>query len=80
MPGMPSVAPAANDTASGSGVTRCSASAMYSAAVPKARPLRWPLKSQTRWPRLSRVTPSPTWSTIPAPSLLGITRGYSIAR
>ena len=37
---------------SGSGVTRCSASAIYSAAVPNARPLRWPLNSQTRWPTL----------------------------
>ncbi len=46
---------AANDNRSGSGVTRCSASVMYSAAVPKARPLRWPLNSQTRWPISSRV-------------------------
>src|SRR6202012_2585107 len=76
---MPSVAASAHDNLSGSGVTRCSASAIYSAAVPKARPLRWPLNSQTRWPRSNRVTPAPTCSTRPAPSLFGITRSNSIA-
>jgi hypothetical protein len=60
MQGMPSVAPAAKETSSGKGVTSCSASVIYSAAVPKARPLRWPLKSQTRWPIRKRVAPSPT--------------------
>ena len=52
---------------------------MYSAAVPNARPLRWPLNSQTRWPRSNRVTPAPTCSISPAPSLFGITRSNSIA-
>ena len=77
MQGMPRVAPSAKETWAGSSVTRSAFSAMYSAAVPIQRPLRWPLYNQTRLPTQAEDTPKPTLSTIPAASLFGITRSYS---
>ena len=78
MQGMPKVAPSANDTESGNSVTRSAFNAMYSAAVPIQRPLRWPLYSHTRLPSQCCGTIGPTASTTPAPSLQVMTRGYSI--
>ncbi len=79
MAGMPRQAPASKLTLSGS-VTACAAgSAMYSAAVPKAR-FHCPFHTQTRSPMRVLATPSPTWSITPAPSLCGMTRGQAILR
>ncbi len=71
---MPRQAPTSKLVLSGSR-TACSAgSTMHSAAVPKAR-RHWPFHTQTRSPMREALTPSPTASITPAPSLCGMTRG-----
>ena len=79
MAGMPRQAPASKLTLSGSFTACAAGSAIYSAAVPKAR-FHCPFHSQTRSPIRDLAMPSPTWSMTPAPSLCGITRGQAILR
>ena len=63
----PSAAPAASGTCAGSGTASASATRQCEAYVPVTLPA-----SQTRAPGATRVTPSPTASTVPAPSLPGV--------
>src|SRR5438034_265829 len=71
--GMPRQAPAAMSAPVGSGTACAAGSTTYCAAVPSGRP-QAVFHSHTRAPSKAGSTPSPTWSTVPAPSLCGTMR------
>jgi hypothetical protein len=74
MAGTPKQAPSSSVAPSGSLTACAEGSATYSAAVPKGLP-RCAFQIQTFPPMRPRLTPSPTASISPAPSLCGMMTG-----
>jgi hypothetical protein len=72
--GMPKQAPASSGTPSSRGTAWRCGSTTHCAAVPQGRP-QAAFQTQTRSPMRVGLTPAPTASTTPMPSLCGTMRG-----
>jgi len=77
MKGMPRAAPTSYEAEWGRGTACSDGTTVYSAAVPVVRP-RAAWNTHTLWPTRVGSTPSPTASTTPAPSWLGVCAGPTI--